>query len=66
MRRSRRRSVGLAVVAISATFIGSAVPEAQSTSSRNRSEAVFKAAERLPYYGVFDFLAFSPRFYSDL
>jgi hypothetical protein len=59
MRRLRRRTVGLAVVAILATFIGSAVPAAQSTSSRERSEAVFKALERLPYYGVFDFLAFS-------
>ena len=59
MHRFRTWSVGLAVVAMWATCIGSAVPEAQSTSSRERSAALFKALERLPYYGVFDFLAFS-------
>jgi hyperosmotically inducible periplasmic protein len=55
-----RRNLMLAVVAGGLT-IGALAPvmEAQTVTPRETALVVRRALERLPYYGVFDFLAFS-------
>lgn len=46
-------------MAMAAIFIATAVPRAQSVADKQTTLTVQRALERLPYYGVFDFLAFS-------
>ena len=55
------RSIGIGVIAVAvAATIGSSVGNAQSTVSADEtSRSVRRMLERLPYYGVFDFVAFS-------
>lgn len=49
-------AVGLALVVGVASV---AAPHAQTVGVKQTTESVRRALERLPYYGVFDFLAFS-------
>jgi hyperosmotically inducible protein len=55
------RSIGIGVSAVVAVAtIGSSVGNAQATVSADEtSRSVRRMLERLPYYGVFDFVAFS-------
>lgn len=55
------RSIGIGVIAVVAVAtIGSSVGNAQATVSADEtSRSVRRMLERLPYYGVFDFVAFS-------
>jgi len=55
------RSIGIGLIAVAAAAtIGSSVGKAQSTVSNDEtSRSVRRMLERLPYYGVFDFLVFS-------
>ncbi|HSL22531.1 MAG TPA: BON domain-containing protein [Vicinamibacterales bacterium] len=49
-----RARTTVAIVALATATLG-----AQSVSQNQRASAVHQALERLPYYGVFDFLAYS-------
>ena len=44
---------------VSGVMIAGAGPSAQSLSARETTRSVQRALERLPYYGVFDFMAFN-------
>jgi hypothetical protein len=58
MRRARSiRGLALAGLALAASL--AAAPSGQTTPERATVERVQTALEQLPYYGVFDFLAFS-------
>jgi osmotically-inducible protein OsmY len=48
-----------AIVVVSALTIMSVGAGAQSLSARETTQSVQRALERLPYYGVFDFMAFN-------
>lgn len=52
----RRGILALSAIALAMTV---ATPGAQSVPARETTLAVQRALERLPYYGVFDFLAYS-------
>jgi osmotically-inducible protein OsmY len=52
------RALLAAFLAIAGTFIGATAPRAQSVGVKQTTLNVQRALERLPYYGVFDFLAF--------
>ncbi len=57
--RKRLLRIGrFAVPAMAAGLITASTPHAQSVSVKQTTESVRRALERLPYYGVFDFLAF--------
>lgn len=47
-----------AAIVVAAILSGAATSSAQSTTRGETSLAVWRALERLPYYGVFDFLAY--------
>ncbi len=47
-----------AAIVVAAILSGAARSSAQSTTRGETSLAVWRALERLPYYGVFDFLAY--------
>jgi hyperosmotically inducible periplasmic protein len=47
-----------AAIVVAAILGGTATPSAQSTTRGETTLAVWRALERLPYYGVFDFLAY--------
>jgi hypothetical protein len=49
----------IAIAVVSGVLIASAGPSAQSLGVRGTSRSVQQALERLPYYGVFDFMAFN-------
>src|SRR5687768_16672358 len=51
------RKLAVAAV-IGGLLIGGVRSSAQSLSERQTTRAVQRALERLPYYGVFDFIAF--------
>jgi osmotically-inducible protein OsmY len=55
-RSQRGFAAGVAAVAIAAAMF--AVPSAQTIAEGERVLRVRRALERLPYYGVFDFIAF--------
>jgi hyperosmotically inducible protein len=57
-KRSPRKGL-FALLAIVVSVATAASPAAQSVSVKQTTESVRRALERLPYYGVFDFLAFS-------
>lgn len=62
MKTSRPRSTRrrLATVLIAATaVVSAATPRAQSVAAKETVLQVERALQRLPYYGVFDFLVFS-------
>ena len=48
-----------AIVVVGALMITSVGAGAQSVSARETTQSVQRALERLPYYGVFDFMAFN-------
>jgi hyperosmotically inducible protein len=48
----------ISVLALAIALVAGA-PQAQSVSVKQTTESVRRALERLPYYGVFDFLAFT-------
>jgi hypothetical protein len=48
-----------AIVVVSALMLTSVGAGAQSLSERETTRSVQRALERLPYYGVFDFMAFN-------
>jgi hypothetical protein len=57
--RKRLLRIGrFAVLSMAAGLISASTPQAQSVSVKQTTESVRRALERLPYYGVFDFLAF--------
>ena len=57
--RKRLLRIGrFGVLAMAAGLITASTPQAQSVSVKQTTESVRRALERLPYYGVFDFLAF--------
>lgn len=56
--RTMARALAIGVVA-SGLVIASVASSAQSLSERETARSVQRALERLPYYGVFDFLAFN-------
>ena len=47
-----------AILLVAAAWIGTARPAAQSVAAKETVFNIERALERLPYYGVFDFLAF--------
>jgi hyperosmotically inducible periplasmic protein len=49
----------MAIAVVSGVMVASAGPSAQSLSARETTSSVQRALERLPYYGVFDFMAFN-------
>jgi hyperosmotically inducible periplasmic protein len=49
----------MAIAVVSGAMVASAGPSAQSLSARETTSSVQRALERLPYYGVFDFMAFN-------
>jgi hypothetical protein len=49
----------LAALAVAVGLATSSSPAAQGVSVKQTTESVRRALERLPYCGVFDFLAFS-------
>jgi hyperosmotically inducible periplasmic protein len=53
---TRRIAIG---AALSGVLIASVGPSAQSLSARETTQSVQRALERMPYYGVFDFMAFN-------
>ena len=55
-RVGRLIAIGAVVSGVMVANVGSG---AQSLSARETTRSVQRALERLPYYGVFDFLAFS-------
>jgi len=55
--RSVVRHVAIAVTA--ALMVASVGASAQTLSARETTQSVQRALERLPYYGVFDFMAFN-------
>ena len=58
--RNRLTRMGvLSLLALAVGLATSSSPQAQSVSVKQTTESVRRALERLPYYGVFDFLAFS-------
>ena len=58
--RKRLHRMGwLGLLALAVSLVMSSSPQAQSVSVKQTTESVRRALERLPYYGVFDFLAFS-------
>jgi hyperosmotically inducible protein len=62
MRTEARRKIARAVaigVVVGGVMLASAGSGAQSLSERETTRSVQRALERLPYYGVFDFLAFN-------
>jgi len=58
MSRSESRRRLAAAVALTSMVLTVAAPRAQSVQARNTTLLVQRTLERLPYYGVFDFLAF--------
>ena len=55
----RRSKAGLAAgVILGAMYIAAAAPAAQSVAVKETAFNIERALQRLPYYGVFDFLAF--------
>jgi hypothetical protein len=57
-RRQWLRQVGGTAVVVSGALATTAPAGAQSRSEEGRIEGIRRALTRLPYYGVFDFLAF--------
>jgi hyperosmotically inducible periplasmic protein len=56
----RRSRAGLAACAIlGGIYLAAAAPAAQSVAAKETTFNIERALQRLPYYGVFDFLAFS-------
>lgn len=55
-RALRIGAIGLALVEV---FAGLASPQARTVASEDTVRSVTRMLDRLPYYGVFDFLAFS-------
>jgi hyperosmotically inducible protein len=56
----RRTTAGLAAgVMLGVVYIAAAAPAAQSVAAKETVYNIERALQRLPYYGVFDFLAFS-------
>jgi hyperosmotically inducible protein len=55
----RALRIGLAVLAVLGTVGNGATGAAQSVTSQETVRSVRRMLERLPYYGVFDFIAFS-------
>ncbi len=56
--RLTTRRVSVAVVVATAMVLSVTAPRAQSVATRETALMVQRALVRLPYYGVFDFLAF--------
>jgi osmotically-inducible protein OsmY len=54
-RLARRLFIGASLTGI---IVLTSVPAAQTLSARETTHSVRRALERLPYYGVFDFMAF--------
>ena len=57
-----RRTIPAALIAglvLAVTVLTSARPAAQSVAAKQTVSTIERALQRLPYYGVFDFLAFS-------
>jgi hyperosmotically inducible protein len=54
-----RRVVRHVAIAVTAALIVASVGAAQTLSARETTQSVQRALERLPYYGVFDFMAFN-------
>lgn len=57
-RRQWLRHLGASIVVVWGGVRGGRPAEAQSSTDRARIEGIRRALTRLPYYGVFDFLAF--------
>jgi hyperosmotically inducible protein len=57
-RRDWLHRVGMASLALAVPFHSAGAAGAQSRSDEGRIEGIRRALTRLPYYGVFDFLAF--------
>jgi hyperosmotically inducible periplasmic protein len=62
MRNWTSRSVNrwplVAALAVTAVVLAATTPRAQSAAGKDTAVMVQRALQRLPYYGVFDFLAF--------
>jgi hypothetical protein len=58
MKRPAVQKLGLSI-ALAAAVFGSAMPSAQTIAQGEATLRIRRALERLPYYGVFDFLAYS-------
>jgi hyperosmotically inducible protein len=58
MKRAPVTRMGLSVV-LAAAVLGSSLPSAQTVAQGETTLRIRRALERLPYYGVFDFLAYS-------
>jgi len=59
--RRQAKHVGISLVAalaLAGVLVTAAAPGAQSMGIRETTQSVRRALERLPYYGVFDFMAF--------
>jgi hypothetical protein len=57
---TRLRKIGLAAGAIlAALYVAAAAPAAQTVAAKETTLGVQRALQKLPYYGVFDYLAFS-------
>ena len=59
VRRSTRTNGLILAAALAGAVIASTGVQAQSVGQKQTTLSLQKALERLPYYGVFDFLAFS-------
>ena len=56
--RSVNRRPFATAVAVTAVVLATMTPRAQSVAVKDTTVMVQRALQRLPYYGVFDFLAF--------